>query len=162
MQNYIDNNAYEDKTVSKFRLKAVTFGTIIFITTIFSSAYGEIGNPLLERENAQTTTYVICYFGSMSSNTYKYGLNLDNSYATIKGEWYTPSTGTTFTRFIDNYPNNAGTIEDEEVRLCSACNQAAKYYHITSLLTAFFASNGGSGTYNYPIVVGSNLLYGNY
>ncbi len=121
-------------------------------------------------KNAEASTYswLVCYFGD-NHNWHKiwaWGLKDDNGYAKIHGDWSYSSDGTAFWRFVDVYhANGEPTLDRESIRLCNDCANAARYYNIDKKLrlTAYFGSVYYLGKYrNYPILLGHNILYGQY
>jgi hypothetical protein len=110
--------------------------------------------PTVESEVADaTTTSLACYFVKNGSVTWQWGLNNDDSYYKLNGDWKkTPYTK--LTKFF---------TQTSKTDITNAAAKAQSYYGLDGYsLVGIFAANGSSG-YNYPVVVNnSEELYPAY
>ena len=104
--------------------------------------------PPLLRDN--TTTYISCYFGTVGSNTWRWGLNNDKrkTYFVMNGEY----KKTPFTR------NEKFFTAITKSSVDNACATSKSYYNIKQPYIAGFAANSSAG-YNYPIVTVNGSTY---
>jgi hypothetical protein len=90
-----------------------------------------------------TTTSLACYFSKGSDVTWYWGLNNDNSYFKLNGEWRT----TPYTKLQKFFTQTSSS----EIRKTAV--QAQDYYQLTGYsLLGIFAADKAAG-YNYPVVV---------
>ena len=90
-----------------------------------------------------TTTSLACYFVKGGSVTWYWGLNNDNSYYKLNGDWkQTPYTK--LTKFF---------TQTSKTDITTAAAKAQSYYGLDGYsLVGIFAADGSSG-YNYPVVL---------
>lgn len=127
------------------------------MTTIAVPTRGSVGEVLgmavpAAAVPAGTTTSLACYVQKGSDVTWHWGLNNDNSYYVLNGNWITtPYTG--LTKFVTSA---------SQADLLAAANNAIAYYKLAGYtLQSMFAADSGAG-YNYPIVAGGTELYPKY
>jgi hypothetical protein len=96
-----------------------------------------------------TTTSVACYLRNGTDVTWQWGLNDDNSWYVLNGQWITtPYSG--LTKFV----TSAGQGD-----LVAAANNAIRYYQRTGYtVEAVLAADSSSG-YSYPIVSNGLQLF---
>ena len=92
-----------------------------------------------------STSSLACYFSKNGSVTWQWGLNNDNSYYKLNGEWKkTPYTK--LTKFF---------TQTSTSDIMNAAAKAQSYYNLDGYsLVGIFAAESSSG-YNYPVVVNS-------
>jgi hypothetical protein len=127
------------------------------MTTIAVPTRGSVGEVLGLAVPAAavptgTSTSLACYVQKGSDVTWHWGLNNDNSYYVLNGNWITtPYTG--LTKFVTSA---------SQADLVAAANNAIAYYKLAGYtLQSMFAADSGAG-YNYPIVAGGTELYPKY
>jgi len=90
-----------------------------------------------------TTTSLACYFSKGDTTTWYWGLNDDNSYYKLNGEW----RKTPYTSLRKFFSSTSSSEISARAAKAKDYNNLAGYE-----LVAIFAADSGSG-YNYPIVV---------
>jgi hypothetical protein len=122
---------------------------------VASARDAETGPPATVEEAvaSATTTSLACYFSKGGSTTWYWGLNDDNSYYKLNGEWKT----TPYTRLKKFFTSTTSS----EIR--ARADKAKSYNNLAGYeLVAIFAADSSSG-YNYPIVVNNTEeLYPNF
>jgi len=96
------------------------------------------------------TTFLACYFRKSNGDVeWHWGLNSDNSYYKLSGDWFT----TPYTKL-----QKFQTFTSVE-NIQRAANTAQAYYKLTeAVLIGIFAADKNAG-YNYPIVLSGSELY---
>ena len=119
------------------------------------TAQAETGPPASAEEAVATatTTSLACYFSKGDTTTWYWGLNDDNSYYKLNGEWKT----TPWTKLKKFFTTTSSS------EITARANKASEYNKLSGYsLVAVFAADSGSG-YNYPLVVNNaEELYPNY
>lgn len=107
----------------------------------------ELGTPPTVQEGVAdaSTSSLACYFSKNGSVTWQWGLNNDNSYYKLNGDWKkTPYTK--LTKFF---------TQTSTSDIMNAAAKAQSYYNLDGYsLVGIFAAESSSG-YNYPVVVNS-------
>lgn len=98
-------------------------------------------------ETTGSTTSVVCYFTSGSDTKWQWGLNNNNSYYALNGNWAeTPFTAE------EKFFTSTG-----EADITTACTNAQNYYKMSGYtLLGIFAAKTAAGS-NYPIVINDTV-----
>ncbi|HEY6140767.1 MAG TPA: hypothetical protein VI670_23685 [Thermoanaerobaculia bacterium] len=94
---------------------------------------------------------VACYFGTLGSHTWKWGLQSNNGWYSMTGHWSTTQLTKT-QKFFTAVPQS---------EIVAACENARRYYKVQEPLFAAFAATSSVGS-NHPIISQGVQLYPTY
>lgn len=137
VKNYLERNNIYRFTGSWSQQTSALSGDV-------SRLFGDWGDVGL------STTSLACYFRKANGSVeWQWGLNSDNSYYKLNGDWLT-TRYTKLQKFV-----TYTSVEDIQ----RAASAAQAYYKLVdAVLIGIFAADKSTG-YNYPIVVAGNELY---
>jgi len=127
---------------TKIRLFPVLVLALVALTTPLFAA-----NP----NPGPNASSVACYFGTLGSHTWQWGLQSDNGWYYMNGHWSTTQMTKT-QKFFTDVPQSD---------IVAACENAKRRHKIQQPLFAAFAATSSLGS-NYPIVSQGKQLYPSY
>lgn len=127
--------------------KIAPFFALIVVSLVAFSAPAFAADP----QSGPNSSSVACYFGTLGSHTWKWGLQSDDNWYSMDGHWSTTELTKT-QKFFTNVSQSD---------IVAACANAKRYYKIEQPFFAAFAATSSVGN-NYAIVSQGTQLYPTY
>ena len=121
-------------------MKSILISSLLSIAALLSSMAAQAD-----------TSNVACYFNDRATITWQWGLNENNSWYEVSGDWK-KTEYTKVTKFFSKTTPAAAK---------TACANAKKYYKEKGRLLAIFAATSTVG-HNYPLVLNGTEVYPDY